>query len=92
MGWVILVEGLAVEAGEHVYKQIIEAHSSKAANFLRSHSDEDPDHINKAFMVLKQLDTSALAIVADSVEMYSHQYTSFLASAQLGLNRSKNVA
>ncbi len=82
MGWVVLVEGLAVEAGEHVYNQIIKHYSPKAANFLKSHSDEDPDHINKAFMVLKQLDVVDLEVIADSINMYSHQYISFLNSAK----------
>jgi len=80
MGWVLLVEGLAVKVGGDLFLQINKNYGGKGTNFLRSHSDDDPEHLEEAYTLLKRLDASDLSIVLDSLTMYTDQYISFLAS------------
>jgi hypothetical protein len=72
-GFVLALEGLAVSDGPWIYEQAQKAHG-KGTSFLRVHSEEDPEHLNKAIEVLSSCTADDLKVVAASVEQYSKQY------------------
>ena len=78
MGWVFALEGLAVRQGPWIYDVCKEAHGPKATGFLKVHSNEDPDHLEKAFGALSFLSAGELDLVAASLHDYIHQYVAVL--------------
>ena len=59
-GYIIALEGLAVEVGERLNNKIKGCHVGKTSRFLEVHAGEDPDHLDKALeMIYSDLHGSA---------------------------------
>lgn len=54
-GWILALEGLAVQAGNQFYKRVQKAHGEKAAVFLKVHVTEDEEHFRVAMETIKDL-------------------------------------
>ncbi len=54
-GWILALEGLAVQAGDQFYKRVSKAHGEKAALFLKVHVTEDQEHFRVALETIKDL-------------------------------------
>jgi hypothetical protein len=78
IGWILSLEGLATKMGPWIYNTIERAHGAKACSFMKVHSDADPDHLNKAFLLIQSHSNDELAVVGQSLRQYSEQYVKVL--------------
>ncbi len=77
-GWIFALEGAAVRSGEYAYNHAREAHGPKAASFLKVHSNEDPDHLEKAFKMIDVLSPEDQHVVELALDQYADLYISIL--------------
>ncbi|MBY0316442.1 MAG: hypothetical protein K2Q26_13020 [Bdellovibrionales bacterium] len=91
-GWVLALEGVAVNFGEWIYNEVKATHGPKSANFLKVHSAEDPDHLDKAFSSIKLLDSNDLNLVAMSTVSYCRQYGRVLERIKSDAGQRRDVA
>lgn len=73
-GWIFTLEGAAVEVGDFVYELVDQVHGRKAAHFLKVHSSEDPDHLEKAFKTVEALSSEDREVVIKSLNQYCSMY------------------
>lgn len=66
LGYIIALEGCAVHSVPQVFKRIEKSHSQKSMAFLKLHSDEDPDHLEKAFQQYEKLSSENKKFVEDN--------------------------
>lgn len=69
MGWVIMLEAFAANFGPSILKRVANAHGKEASVFLKVHSEEDQDHIQKAFKQVSQLPDSH---VEQTIQNFQH--------------------
>lgn len=77
-GWIFTLEGAAVVSGDHAYSETKLAHGPKASTFLKVHSSEDPDHLEKAFKTIEALSSDDIELVKETMVQYTEQYVSLL--------------
>lgn len=74
LGYVLCLEGLSAKGAGPARAKVLEHHTEKSTLFLRAHSDEDPDHIEKAFKALDALSPSRQALVRENLLASSELY------------------
>lgn len=52
-GWILVLEGMAITWGKMIRDRVVSSGKQIPTRFLDIHVDEDPDHVDKAFEVLK---------------------------------------
>ncbi len=52
-GYLMCLEGLAVEVGAKVHTRVVDAHGQRACSFLKVHIGEDEGHLEEVFEQLK---------------------------------------
>ncbi len=85
LGYVLSLEGLSAKGAGKAKIQVAKYHPEKATLFLRAHSDEDPDHIEKAFKMLEGLSPSRLALVESNLVQSSELYAEMMDEVRHGL-------
>ena len=85
-GYILCLEGLAVEAGEFIYDTAKSSHGAKCTRFLKLHVGEDPDHLEKAFASIASIEPSRLRNVEVSMTLSFYFYDQILKS--IGVNNS----
>jgi hypothetical protein len=80
MGWVLLLEGFAVLNGPNLYARAEKVYGSKPTSFLRVHTQEDPDHVEKAFGVLNCFSEDELKDVERGLDLYAVLYANIYAA------------
>lgn len=75
-GYIFMLEGAASEIGPRCYARVKDAHGEKCANFWRTHAEEDPDHIRKAFESVEKLDEKTMDIIALNLRDSTSRYLS----------------
>lgn len=78
LGYILALEGVAVTHGPAVHAAVRAAHGPDAAAFLRLHAEEDPDHLDKAFEVVRALAEPEVALVLHNLRFSCALYGSFL--------------
>ncbi len=78
LGWILSLEALACDRGPWILEQTESSYGKECTNFLRVHSDADPDHLKKALETLRHFDGHELALIEDSLKTYSHIYCQIL--------------
>lgn len=75
-GYILCLEGVAVEQAGVVAEKVKNYHGKDIARFLDVHAGEDPAHLDKAFQSLKELDSGVQKLVMEnfvrSCENYAH--------------------
>jgi len=68
-GYILALEGIAVRSADKIRTRIVKAHgkTNKVDRFLSLHGSEDPDHIDKAFEMVANLDSRSVAIVQETM-------------------------
>ncbi|MGZ3652460.1 MAG: iron-containing redox enzyme family protein [Bdellovibrionota bacterium] len=80
MGWILFLEGFAIKSGPMIHERALKSHGPKPTTFLKVHTQEDPDHVDKALEVLKVFSEAELQDVAHGLELYSELYINILNS------------
>ena len=93
MGWVLFLEGLAVRSGPDIHARAERAYGRRPTSFLRVHTEEDPDHVEKALALLDEFSEAELREVAHGLELYFGLYAAMLAAIKArassgGVNRA----
>jgi hypothetical protein len=86
MGWILLLEGFAIRRGPAIYARAEKAYGRKPTSYLRVHTEEDPDHVDKAFEVLSIFSESELKDVAHGLELYASLYANIYKAISAKVN------
>ena len=78
LGYVFILEGIAVRHGSRVEDRVTKVHGKPASSFLRVHSNEDPEHLEQAIGILKSLNEVDLEIASKSLVHSSRGYSAIL--------------
>jgi hypothetical protein len=87
MGWALFLEGYAVKNGGCVYERAVAAYGPKPTSFLKVHTQEDPDHVDKAFAVLDGFSSEELADVVHGLELYAKLYANIYRAISEGATK-----
>lgn len=81
LGYILYLEGLALAAGSIINDAAQKAFGGNAANFIRVHVEEDPDHVEKALKQLEEMNAMELAAVDESLDITAELYVQILAQS-----------
>lgn len=90
-GWIVMLEGAAVMTGGHIFERTKKAHGEKASLFLKVHSDEDPDHLDKAFGFLGKVTPEEMTLIKENFHQSAYLYLQMLDGC-LAYAKSKKAA
>jgi hypothetical protein len=77
-GYILPLEAIAPECGRAILPLLQSAHNERAVTFLQVHTDEDPDHIQKALAALEQATARERAFIRDNMEQTAAAYVHML--------------
>lgn len=91
-GYIILLEGLAAMYGPKMCEAVTKAHGKPAAHFLRVHSEEDVDHIEKAIQEVENFDELTYRAVVKNFEHAAACYRWMLSEVTQRTSKKKVAA
>lgn len=91
-GYILCLEGLAVDYGGKAYERVLKAHGEKAAAFLRVHSQEDIDHLEKAFTTIESLSAEELEDVQKNFVQSAGLYRQMVQECAVKIDRRLKIA
>lgn len=77
-GCILYLEGLSLHAGKTAYQRVKKAHGDKASLFLRTHTQEDEDHIDQAFAIIGECNEEQLKAALWSLKICDFAYFEML--------------
>jgi hypothetical protein len=77
-GYTLALESIASEYGKFIYDSVNKAHGAKASKFMKLHSEDDVEHIQKAYDQINKLNEKELELVAENLTLSSQLYRSML--------------
>jgi hypothetical protein len=80
-GYILFLEGIGSRHCGKMYKQAIAAHGARSGVFLKVHSDEDQDHIVKAFEQIDKFSDDIKEMVRANFIQTSTLYCNLLKEA-----------
>lgn len=89
-GWVLALEAFAANFPEDYLKKIINKHSKPACRFLIVHTNEDIEHIEKAFESVENLDD--LELIIQNMELTTQRYINILRKCAAEAKTKKKAA
>lgn len=92
MGWILFLEGFAIRSGPAIHERLEKAYGKKPTSFARVHTHEDPDHVDKAFEILRIFSTKELEDVAHGLELYASLYTNICTAIAKNTKNMKSAA
>jgi thiaminase len=92
LGYIFALESIAVEFGPMLYDKAAKAHGEKACAFLKLHSSEDPDHLEKAKQQYESLSDELKEMVIENMHQSFANYQALLTSSVALARRFKNAA
>lgn len=63
-GWVLNLEGFALEDGKYIYDEVVKYHGKKCANFLNVHANEDEEHVASALKFFHKLNENQIQMIS----------------------------
>lgn len=78
LGYILFLEGLSAKYGPDCYRRVLKAHGKEATSFWKVHAEEDPGHVDQAFMVLQKLDGDALTAIHQNLRESGDRYGELL--------------
>lgn len=78
-GYILALEGLSVVHGPFIHQAARGAHGERACSFLKLHSEEDPDHLDKAFEAISELSELEHRLIEENFRFTCALYRSLLA-------------
>ncbi|MCO5142223.1 MAG: iron-containing redox enzyme family protein [Oligoflexia bacterium] len=92
MGWILFLEGFAIISGPGIHKRVEAAYGKKPTSFARVHTNEDPDHVDKAMDILDYFSAYELKDIIHGLELYSSLYTNILKAVPANLKKQSVAA
>ncbi len=81
LGYILLLEGVAVSLGAELHQRVERAHGKQCANFWRVHAEEDIDHLPKAFAQVEALSASQKNHILINMVQSADLYRQIIAQA-----------
>lgn len=78
LGFILALEGLAVEVGSELEQRINNSHGKEACSFIRVHANEDPSHYEKAVAEVEKLDELAIQRIQKGFKQSINLYLDML--------------
>ena len=78
MGYIIPLELFAAKHLDGFLERVSKAHGEQTASFIRVHSDEDVDHVEKAMAILNEVDGKRKEHIVENIAQSSISYVRFL--------------
>lgn len=91
-GYIVLLEGIAALYGPEINRRALAAHGKSATHFIRVHSSEDQEHIEKAFDEIETFPPEVAKMVFENFMTAARCYTWMLETIKERLTRSKTNA
>lgn len=79
-GYILPLEAIGPALGSSIIARVSAAHGSKCCTFLNVHSEEDVDHVEKAFAMVAGLSAPHTGYVHDNIEQTVFAYVTMLSS------------
>jgi hypothetical protein len=92
LGYILMLEGLAVLVGPSLYNVVKKTHGPKSSLFVKVHAEEDIGHVEEAFKAIERLDDKAMEMVSISFEQSRYLYKEMLASCLAWSNSLNNLS
>lgn len=92
LGYVLCLEGIAVQQAEFLAQQVTKAHGPKAAAFIKLHGGEDPSHLKKAFELIESLSKNEIDLIQENLSRSCSTYASILNRISFLSQKKKDVA
>jgi hypothetical protein len=92
MGYIYILEGLAVMCGKEAYERVLGTHGKKAGSFLLVHSNEDIDHLQKAEEQIKKLDKTDFESFMENLRLSAGLYEQILIGCQKKASEKRTAA
>ena len=74
MGFILALEGLAVEKGVWLSEKIKEFHGPKCGTFMKVHAAEDVDHLQSALQLLNGLPENTMVEIMEALDTCIYLY------------------
>lgn len=74
LGWVLALEGFSVLNINKILETCDETYGPKFTTFLKVHANEEEEHLEKAFEVIKTLNNDEIKLVSNTLYQYGHLY------------------
>jgi hypothetical protein len=87
LGYIFMLEGIAVHSGPKIHDRIKPIYGPGAVTFLKVHSSEDPEHLEKAFSIIDDLNQADQELVIKSFHKSCHDYREILSEINSLLNK-----
>jgi hypothetical protein len=83
LGYILMLEGLAVSVAKELHNRTSESFGKKASVFLKVHAEEDIGHLDSAFKFISGFDNPALRIISGSFEQSFFLYRQMLETCKI---------
>jgi len=80
-GYTLALESLAQRYGDELVGKVDLAHNPKCNRFLKTHAEDDQDHIERAYEQINKLNDSAKKIITENLQVSCQLYRSMLVEA-----------
>lgn len=77
LGYILLLEGMAVTWGQKMYEEIKDVHKNSIL-FLKVHAEEDPHHLDGAIETIMRLSAAEQRLIIDNMKYSDEIYKSML--------------
>ena len=88
-GYILYLEAYAAKYGQAITARIQKAHGDKATNFMRVHSEEDVDHVEKALEQVEKFPPAILKDIISNMEQANANYLQMLQHCVDGVAKKK---
>lgn len=91
LGWVLVLEAFAASVPKEFIEKMISIHGKPATRFMFVHSNEDVEHVEKAYKAVEKLEN--IDLIIENIKMTKKRYIDVLHKCQsLAAQAHKNVA
>ena len=77
-GCILYLEGFSLHGGQDAYKRAKQAFGAQATLFLRTHTQEDEEHIEQAFKIIEQCNEKQLKAILWSLKICDFAYVEMM--------------
>ena len=86
-GYILLLEGLAVMRGQQICDQVACYFGSRTGRFLKLHSDEDVEHVEKALQQVENLDPEHQSSILNNLRQSAGLYLAMLNEVEMSASQ-----
>lgn len=90
-GYILLLEGLSLECGPHLYERTVNSHKG-STTYLKVHIEEDEGHVELNFKNIEKMSAKDLEWIEENLRQTSEFYCGLLRVAACAASKSRSSA